>query len=49
MDDIMAHPWINESHSVLFAPAPFPNKLSLNSCSEDIIDHMVHVLKVCEG
>ena len=46
MADIMAHPWMNMGHSLLFGPAPFPNRLQLNDIIDQIVDHMVHVLKV---
>ena len=46
MDAIMSHPWLNEGHSLPFGPAPFPNKLLPNDVDSDIVEHMVHILKV---
>lgn len=42
----MAHPWMNKGHSLPFGPAPFPNRLRLADISDDVVDHMVHTLKV---
>lgn len=47
MEGIMAHPWINQGHALPFGPAPFPNTLRPNDINMDIVDHMVHILKVC--
>ncbi len=49
MDEIMTHPWINEGHTLPFGPAPFPNTLTTKDINVDIVDHMVHVLKVIIG
>ena len=42
---IMSHPWMVADGASL-KPHPFPNKLSANDVNEDIVEHMVHVLKV---
>lgn len=46
MSQIMDHPWMNEGHTLPFGPAPFPNRLQLLDINNDIIQHMVHHLKV---
>ena len=46
MDAIMSHPWMNEGHALPFGPAPYPNHLTMNDINTDIVDHMIHVLKV---
>ena len=46
MPDIMAHPWMNEGHSLPFGPAPFPNQLDPSSINNDVVEHMVHTLNV---
>ena len=46
MDSIMAHPWMNEGHALPFGPAPYPNTLTLKDVNTDIVEHMVHALKV---
>ena len=46
MPAIMAHPWITADGSSALKPHPFPNKFSVNDINEDIVEHMVHVLKV---
>lgn len=46
MPEIMAHPWMNEGHNLLFGPAPYPNPLTPSGINDDIIEHMVHVLRV---
>lgn len=45
MPELMAHPWMTEGNAAL-KPHPFPNKLGANDINEDIVEHMVHVLKV---
>lgn len=45
MPELMAHTWMTEGNSAL-KPHPFPNKLCANDVNEDIVEHMVHVLKV---
>ena len=45
MAEIMEHPWMNEEH-LPFAPHPFPNKLRHQDVTEEIVEHMVHTLKV---
>lgn len=45
MPELMAHTWMTEGNSAL-KPHPFPNKLCANDINEDIVEHMVHVLKV---
>ena len=42
----MSHPWMNKGMSLPFSPAPFPNKLTLDDIVEQIVEHMVHILKV---
>ncbi len=48
MPGIMSHPWMNEGHTLPFGPAVavFPNKIQLADINTDILQHMVHVLKV---
>ena len=46
MADIMHHPWMNEGHHLPFDPHPFPNKLKLYEIRDEIVDHMIHTLKV---
>ena len=46
MSGIMCHPWMNEAHTLPFGPAPFPNKLQLADIDNNILQHMVHTLKV---
>jgi Neu-associated kinase len=46
MPEIMSHPWIASNGSSTLKPHPYPNKLSANDINEDIVEHMVHVLKV---
>jgi len=46
MDEIMTHPWINTGFTLPFGPAPFPNRLMMSEITTDIVNHMVHVLKV---
>ena len=46
MADLMDHPWMNKGLSLPFHPAPFPNKLQIDDILEDIVEHMVHMLKV---
>ena len=42
----MGHPWMNRGLNLLFSPAPFPNKLKLDDIEEEIVEHMVHILRV---
>lgn len=49
MPDIMAHPWMNEGHALPFGPAPFPNLLDPSSINNDVVEHMVHTLKMKES
>ena len=49
MPDIMAHPWMNEGHSLPFGPAPFPNQLDPSNINNDVVEHMVHTLNVKES
>ena len=37
---------MNDGHSFPFVPAPFPNHLTLSDIKNDVIEHMVYVLKV---
>ena len=46
MPDIMRHSWMNEGHTLPFGPARFPNKLEPSDVNTDILQHMVHHLKV---
>lgn len=46
MPDIMAHPWMVADGTPALKPHPYPNRLSANDISEDIVEHMVHILKV---
>lgn len=46
MAEIMSHPWMNEGHHLPFEPHTFPNKLKLYEINDEIVDHMVHTLKV---
>ena len=46
MDEIFAHPWLNHGRTVTLQPAPYPNRLTSDDIDEDIIDHMVHGLKL---
>lgn len=46
MEDIISHPWMYKGHHLPFQPPPFPNKLKLADISDDIVEHMVHILKV---
>ncbi|CAI7995472.1 Hormonally up-regulated neu tumor-associated kinase [Geodia barretti] len=48
MPAIMSHPWIAANGSSTLKPHPYPNKLSANDINEDIVEHMVHVLKLKE-
>lgn len=49
MPAIMAHPWMTADGSPALKPHPYPNKLTANDVNEDIVQHMVHVLKVCSS
>ena len=46
MPDLMCHPWIAADGTPPLKPHPFPNKLTINDINEDIVEHMVHALKV---
>ena len=46
MEELMSHPWMNRGLALPFSPAPFPNKPKLDDIEEEIVEHMVHVLKV---
>ena len=45
----MAHPWMNEGHALPFGPTPFPNLLDPSSINNDVVEHMVHTLKMKES
>ena len=46
MAEIMVHPWMVADGSSALKPHPYPNRLTANDINEDIVEHMVHVLKV---
>lgn len=46
MPEIIAHPWLNEDHTLPFGPAPYPNKLESTDLNADIMQHMIWFLKV---
>ena len=48
MPMLMAHPWLNEGHTLPFGPAPFPNRLTPNDINDKIVEHMIHVLHLKE-
>ena len=45
MAEIIAHPWLNEGHTLPFGPAPYPNKLEVTDLNADIVQHMIWILK----
>ena len=44
--EVFNHPWLNEDHQLPFQPAPYPNRTTQSEIDEEIIDHMVNMLKV---
>ena len=42
----MAHPWMSRGSSLPFGPAPFPNKITSDEIADEIVKHMVNMLKV---
>lgn len=46
MPALMSHPWMTGDGSPPLKPHPYPNNLGANDINEDIVEHMVHVLKV---
>ena len=48
MPEVMAHPWLNEGHTLPFSPAPYPNRLKPNDINKDIMEHMIHILHLKE-
>ena len=49
MEEIFAHPWLNQGRTLILQPAPYPNRLTSDDIDEDIIDHMVHGLKLAQA
>ncbi len=37
---------MNEGHALPFGPSPYPNRLELLDLNNDIVQHMVYILKV---
>lgn len=46
MDEIFAHPWLSESHSLQFGPAPYPNTITQAQINNDIVDHIADILRL---
>jgi hypothetical protein len=43
---MFSHPWLNEEHTLPFGPAPSPNGMEMPDLNNDIMQHMIWVLKV---
>ena len=46
MADVFEHPWLSEKRKLPFQPAPYPNHITQADINEEIIEHMVALLKV---
>ena len=46
MAEVFQHPWLSEKHLLPFQPAPYPNRTTQADINEEIIEHMVALLKV---
>ena len=46
MAEVFQHPWLSEKHVFPFQPAPYPNHIAQVDINEDIVEHMVTLLKV---
>ena len=49
MSAIMAHPWMAADGNSTLKPHPYPGRLTANDINEDIVEYMVHAMKVKTG
>ena len=46
MSEIFQHPWLTAAGVLRFAPHPYPNNLSRDMVNMDIVNHIVHHIRV---
>ena len=46
MEEIFKHPWLLDQEVTKFEPHPFPNTPSKDSINMDIVNHIVHQMRL---